>query len=258
MKTTPALKSLVISIGMVLSGSALANNSDLEQIEAAIKSSDSAMIQQTANRVRAEANNGLSSQDALRSGTAIYLSHNRSLLREAFYHLDQMAPYAGYEESLYLQKLRSLKTNKQRYERGEITEKKFNAEVNRISSVSNADKDEVQDMLQGKMFRLQTICSNLEQNQHSISENQDAAGENMLTADRTQKITQLKNDRTWQDFITPTSRGQQMRTIMAEVAPGEASQVTSCLENAFNQFEPKQKGPVVEQSLLSDLLSQFQ
>jgi len=108
MKINPIPKPLILARGLILSGGAIAN-SDLDQIESAIKApagdESAGSIKQQTEQLMLKARQDLDSSDVLHSSTAIYLNHNRSLLNEAFHHLEQIAPYADYRDSTYLDKL---------------------------------------------------------------------------------------------------------------------------------------------------------
>ena len=119
---------------------------DIAAIEAQIKAPETpeslaAMRKQSA-ALGESSRAALSTESALRAGSTIYVSHNRSLLEEAFYHLEQIAPYAEYDQRLYLRKLQSLKANKDRYDLGEIDRGRFEAAMARADRVYARDVDE--------------------------------------------------------------------------------------------------------------------
>ena len=238
---------------------------DIDAVEASIKAPDSAesseaMQAQTA-ALRASSRGILSSKAALGTSNTIYVSHNRSLLEEAFYHLEQMVPYADYEERLYLQKLQSLKANKTRYDNREIDHRRFEVAAQRADRVYKEELEDARDYLAGKAARLMDICLNLDQNVDVLRENLDAAQSTSLPRALMQRITALRTHQTWLDFTTPTETGWHMRRAL-DLGAQELEEdidphaIVACVTNAFAAYEVAPGGPVIDTPLVKELVRQ--
>ena len=190
--------------------------------------------------------------------STIYLSHNRSLLEEAFFHLRQLVAYADYDQRLSLRKLQSLKANKGRYDRGEIEQGQFEALAERADRVHAQDLDEARDYLAGKAERLHAICTNLSQNVQELRNNLAAAQMSALPRGLAGRVTALQSHRAWVDFTTPTEVGQQMRLALEQSETGDSQAIVSCLADAFAAYEASPGGAVIDAELVRDVVSQFQ
>ena len=265
--TRQATTAVVVFIGLLtgaVSSSVRAQSSDIDinTVEASIKSPDSpeartAMQAQIAS-LRASSSSVLSSEAALETSNTIYLSHNRSLLEEAFYHLEQIIPYADFDERLYLRKLQSLKANKGRFDQGEIDRSRFETEAQRADRIYAEELEDARDYLAGKAARLAEICDNLEQNVEALRENLAAAQSNAIPRAMTQRITAFRTHQTWIDFTTPTETGWHMRRALEQAEDGEPQAIVACISNAFAAYQPDTGGVVIDRALVGELVKQSQ
>ena len=199
----------------------------------------------------------LSTEAALRASSTIYISHNRSLIEEAFYHLEQIAPYADYDQRLYLRKLQSLKANKDRYDLGEIDQGRFEAAVARADRVHARDIDEARDYLAQKAERLDAICVNLSQNVEALRESLEAARMKAVPRELAERVTPLRSHQTWIDFTTPTGTGRQMLKALEQAEAGDPQAIVSCIAGAFTAYEASPGGAVADGDLVRKLVEQF-
>ena len=235
---------------------------DIDAVEAQIKTPDTpealAAVRAHTAALGASSRTTLSSEAALRARSTIYLSHNRSLLEEAFFHLEQLIAYADYDQRLSLRKLQSLKANKGRYDRGEIEQGQFEALAERADRVHAQDLDEARDYLAGKAERLHAICTNLSQNVQELRDNLAAAQMSALPRELTGRVTALQSHRTWVDFTTPTEAGRQMRLALEQSETGDPQAIVACIASAFAAYEASPGGAVIDAELVREVVSQFQ
>ena len=261
-QATTAVMVFIGSLAGVVTSSVCAQSSDidLDAVEASIKSPDSpeartAMQAQIA-ALRASSSGVLSSEAALETSNTIYLSHNRSLLEEAFYHLEQIVPYADFDERLYLRKLQSLKANKDRFDHGEIDQGRFEMEARRADRVYAEELEGARDYLAGKAARLGEVCVNLEQNVEALRENLAAAQSNAMPRALTQRLTALRTHQTWIDFTTPTETGWHMRRALEQAEDSEPQAIVACISKAFAAYEPDLGGVIIDRALVGNLIKQ--
>ena len=240
---------------------AQAEAADIAAIEAQIKAPDTpeslAAIRKQAAELGASSRAALSTEAALRAGSTIYISHNRSLIEEAFYHLGQIAPYADYDQRFYLRKLQSLKSNKDRYDLGEIDQGRFEAAVARADRVHARDIDEARDYLAQKAERLHAICVNLSQNVAALRESLDAARMKAPPRELAERVTTLRSHQTWIDFTTPTETGRQMLKALEQAETGDPQAIVSCIAGAFTAYEASPSGVMADEDLVRKLVEQF-
>ena len=235
---------------------------DIDAVETSIKTPDTpesrdAMQAQIA-ALRASSSGVLSSAAALETSNTIYLSHNRSLLEEALYHLEQIVPYADFEERLYLQKLQSLKANKDRFDDGKISQGRFEASKGRTDQVHKEELKDARDHLAGKAARLQEICVNLDQNVEVLRENLETAKSRAMPRSLTKRITALRTHQTWIDFTTPTETGWYMRRALEQAEDSDPDAIVACITNAFAAYEEDTGGVIIDKGLVGELLKQSQ
>ena len=240
---------------------AQAGATDLDAIEAQIKAPETpeslAAMRGQAAALGASSRAALSTEAALRASSTIYISHNRSLIEEAFYHLEQIAPYADYDQRLYLRKLQSLKANKDRYDLGEIDQGRFEAAVARADRVHARDVDEARDYLAQKAERLDAICVNLSQNVEALRESLEAARMKAVPRGLAERVTPLRSHQTWIDFTTPTGTGRQMLKALEQAEAGDPQAIASCIAGAFTAYEANPGGAVADGDLVRKLVEQF-
>ena len=240
---------------------AQAEATDIAVIEAQIKAPETpeslAAMREQAAALGASSRAALSTQAALRASSTIYISHNRSLIEEAFYHLEQIAPYADYDQRLYLRKLQSLKANKDRYDLGEIDQGRFEAAVARADRVHAKDVDEARDYLAQKTERLEAICVNLSQNVDALRETLDAARMKAAPPELAERVTTLRSHQTWIDFTTPTETGRQMLKALEQAETGDPQAIASCIAGAFTAYEASPGGAMADGDLVRKLVEQF-
>ena len=267
-KARQAPLSVVVCIGL-LGGSlssavpAQAQAIDLDAVEASITAPDSSQARETMQAqiasLRESSARVLSRKAALETSSAIYLSHNRSLLEEAFYHLEQIVPYAHVDERLYLRKLQSLKANKERFDEGAIGRSRFEAEAQRADRVYAQEREEAREYLADKAARLSEICDNLGQNVEALRENLDvAAGSGGIPRALTGRIMALRANQAWLDFTTPTETGREMRRALEQAPDGEPQAILACLSEAFAAYEVTEVGVVIEPGLVEEIVGQSQ
>ena len=265
--TREATRTAVVFIGLltgIMSSSVCAQSSDIDidAVEASIKAPDSlearTAMQSQISDLRASSRGVLSSEAALETSNTIYLSHNRSLLEEAFYHLEQIVPYADFDERLYLRKLQSLKANKDRFDNSEIDQDRFETAAQRADRVYNEEVEDAHDHLAGKAARLAEICDNLEQNVEALRENLAAAQSNAMPRALTSRITALRTHQTWIDFTTPTETGWHMRRALEQAEDGEPQAIVACISKAFDAYEPDSGGVIIDRALVGELVKQSQ
>ena len=234
---------------------------DIAAVEAQIKAPETpeslAAMRKQAAALGESSRAALSTQAALRASSTIYVSHNRSLLEEAFYHLEQIAPYAEYDQRLYLRKLQSLKANKDRYDLGEIDRGRFEAAMARADRVYARDVDEARDYLAQKAERLHAICVNLSQNVAALRQNLDAARMRAAPRDLAERVTSLRSHRIWNDFTTPTETGRQMLKALEQAETGDPKAIVSCIAGAFTAYEASPSGVMADEDLVRKLVEQF-
>ena len=265
--TRQATTAVVVFIGSLtgtVSSSVCAQSSDIDidAVEASIKAPDSpearTSMQSQIAALRASSSSVLSSEAALETSNTIYLNHNRSLLEEAFYHLEQIVPYADFDERLYLRKLQSLKSNKDRFDHDEIDQSRFESEAQRADRVYAEELEDARNHLAGKAARLAEICDNLEQNVEALRENMAAAQSSSMPRALTRRITSLRSHQTWIDFTTPTETGWHMRRALEQAEDSEPQAIVACISNAFAAYEATPGGVIIDRALVGELVKQSQ
>ena len=256
---------ILVATGWMLAGaapSALAQSTvtDIDAVEASIKAPDTAetraAIQAQTAALQESSGRVLSREAALDSSTRIYLSHNRSLLQEMFYHLEQLVPYSNFKERLYLQKLQSLKSNKERFDQGEIGEGRFQIIAQRADYVYEDELDEARNYLAGKATRLREICDILSDNVDSMQRNFDAARMDGMPRALAQRITEMRTNQAWVDFTTPTDTGRHMRRALEQAEDADLQQIASCVASVFDPYQPDTGGEIIDRTLVGELIDQ--
>ena len=251
----------LLAVAAAPSAFAQAAAMDIDAVEALIKAPETdesrAAMREQAAALGASSRTVLSSEAALRAASRIYISHNRSLLEEALYHLEQIVPYADYDQRLYLHKLQSLKANKDRFDLGEIDRGRFEAAMARADRVYTRDVVEARDYLARKAERLHAICDNLAQNVASLRGNLKESGMTAVPRELAERVTRLRSHRTWVDFTTPTETGRQMRQALDQVETVDPEAVIACIKGAFSAYEESPGGDVADEDLVRKLVEQF-
>ena len=251
--------------GLLLAGSASpilaqSTGTDIDAVEASIKAPDTpesrAALQAQTATLQESSGRVLSREAALDSSTKIYLNHNRSLLQEMFYHLGQIVPFSNFEKRIYLQKLQSLKANKERFDNNEIDKGRFQVIAERADHVYEDELDEARNYLAGKATRLREICDILSDNMDSMQRNLEAAQSAAMPRALTQRITELRTNQAWVDFTTPTDTGRQMRRALEQAEDADPQKIAGCITHVFAGYEATVSGELIDSQLVGDLLQQ--
>ena len=255
------LMALMLS-GVTLPVAAQESQVDVDTLESSIKAPDTpearATMQEQTAALNASSSDVLSSTAAVRTSIKIYLSHNKSLLEEAFYHLANLGPYANFQERIYLQKLQALKDNKERHERQEIDVARFNTMVLRAERIYTDEVEAARDLLSEKNARLREICVNLADNVEDVRKNLTAAQLDEIPRELSQRIVDLRARPIWTDFSVPSDVGREIRRAL-EQAPGDPPQdIISCVLHAFDPYQDFGADTIIDPNLARDIANRYE
>ncbi|MES9902658.1 MAG: hypothetical protein ABW168_08235 [Sedimenticola sp.] len=226
---------------------ATSGTTQLQAVENAITlpntDENQAIIAEEAARVSSEASNGLSADDALDSSNKIFLSHNLSLIQEALYNMEKIAPYSNYINALRLEKLSKTKLQKERLNRGEVTKSNFKDEVEKIDRIHDSERVESAQFLENKGDRLRGICTNLNENNQAIADNQEVLEGRALPRSLTSQIRKLESTKIWQQFHNNQGSGQKVRLALSRLPDGSDG-IVFCLDNLFSSYTVKHTGKI--------------
>ncbi len=172
------------------------------------------------------------SEDFAAIGNDISIKHCQSIAGEIFYHLDKIKSYNNFKDVFYLKKLKKFKQNKTRFDNGEISNQDLARISKQIEDQYNHNVKESQEFVDHKVMRLKELCRNFKQNLKDIN-----IPQNKL-ADR---ITHLRNDRTWKEFETGSAQGQKIIKAINLASNNAGKNLINCLGSMFYIAKNSQK-----------------
>lgn len=251
------MKRFVIALCMglcLVAGGVLAQDPPgVDQLENKIKSSSSEDLRNYARELHRASSERVSRLNPQWSELDIYVNHHVSLIREALYHMEKIAPYYRYEEALELKKLKALKRNRQRFEEGEITEEAYRHNIERIKRQYEKDLKETREFLAYKIDRLRGICDALKANEEAM---RDLFPDRDIPDWAREKILSFKESDTWIAFWNHSPKGEKIRRVL-ETGPGGGSGLVACLEEIFVPFE-EVSGTVFSEELVERVVAQYE
>jgi hypothetical protein len=175
--------------------------------------------------------------DFLLVGTEISLNHCRSLMEEILYHLKRIKPYYHYANVFYLKKLKRLKENRERHDRGEISADDFNRINRQIDEQYTHDISESQEFIDSKVARLHELCDNLNQNIESVYGNLRVQGRKLPESMRASLLS-LQNEPIWREFASNGKEGKKIIKAIESASKNAGKGVVPCLRSMFSGFDP--------------------
>ena len=186
-------------------------------------------------------------------GSDISVRHCASLVQEILYHMDKVKPYSNFKDVFYMIKLKELKANRTKFDRGEISQADYNRINSKIEAQYNHDTAQSQDLLDEKADRLMVLCNTLGQNVDALRKSARVRGEG-LNDERKEKIMRFANDPAWKDFSSQNREGEKIRKALTLASNDMGSRLIPQLENLFSPFSPHD-GKIFNEDLVLKLKS---
>ena len=246
--------------------------SDIDAIEAQIKAPDSPEARSATVALTKEIRKAIpavGSREPMRAANKIWVQHNRSLLEEAFHHLNQIRPYADYEELFKIESIRSIALARDRLERNEINSAQFQNSVDEADAVYDQDVQDARTYLNEKIDRLKSICKTYGQNGEALQENLGAMKIAEAPPELARRVIGLRSETTWLDFTgcgtsgscpldaTPTENGEQMRRAITQARPADLATIVSCMATAFDAYLPRRPDVLAEEVRVEEVADQY-
>ena len=184
------------------------------------------------------------SEDFAAIGNDISIKHCQSIAAEIFYHMDKIKLYNNFKRVFYLKKLKRFKRNKTRFDNGEISNQDLARISKQIEDQYKHDIKESQDFIDHKVRRLKELCQNFQQNIKEINIPQNKLAE---------RITYLRNDRTWQDFETNSAEGKKIITAINLSSNKAGKNLINCLKSMFYIAKKQNGGKVFSTGAVQNL-----
>jgi len=186
----------------------------------------------------------------------ITINHCHSLIREILYHMDRLKTYYNFHDVFFMEKLKKLKENRDRFDFKKISADDFQRLNKRAEEQFKDDIQESQDFIDEKVLRLIELCENLSRNLESIQNNLEM-NKRRLNSDLTNKILDLQNERIWQEFIHNTKESNKIEGAIKLASNNLGDQLMPRLRSIFLGFSSSTGNSVFPTALLQRLMKEY-
>jgi hypothetical protein len=189
-------------------------------------------------------------------GKDITAKHCYSLIQEMFYHMEKLKLYSNYKDVFYLKKLKKLKLNRERIDRGEITLNDFKRLNKQVETQYQHDVQASQAFVDANVSRLHALLDNFNQNVEYLK-GIDRMEDRSTLNSSVENITTLSNEKVWQDFISDSNEGNKIKTAILSASNNSGEDLIPKLKAMFSYLGNKEHGMLFRHDLISTLVNKY-
>jgi len=186
----------------------------------------------------------------------ISVNHCHSLISEIFYHMGRLKVYYNFKDIFFMNKLKKLKDNRDRFDSKKLSLDDFERLNQRAEEQYKHDIQSSQDFIDDKVFRLIELCDNLSRNLESIQGSLEMK-KRKLESELTAKILELQNEKIWRDFINSSKESKKIEGAIRLASNNIGVQLIPRLKSIFLGFSTSTGNSIFPTALLQRIVKRY-
>jgi predicted Holliday junction resolvase-like endonuclease len=186
----------------------------------------------------------------------ISVNHCHSLVCEIFYHMERLKVYYNFKDVFFMNKLKKLKDNRDRFDSKKLSIEDFERLNQRAEEQYKDDIQSSQHFIDDKVFRLMELCDNLSRNLESIQGSLEM-NNRRLNNELTAKILELQNESIWRDFINSSKESKKIEGAIRLASNNAGDKLIPRLKSIFVGFSTSTGNAIFPTALLQRIVKKY-